>query len=192
MIRKCIGIDVGLSSAAAACYGYEGRSNLPRLLSVYDLPTVGEDGGKRIDVAAFHRWLGEQDAEIAYVENATAMPSIPDASGKRRGMGAGTMARYLRACGAIETCVTLSGMETVLVMPTTWKRALNLLKADKKASLNLAREFFPDYAITTFKLQKNHNRAEASLIALYGAVRCDIVDIVTKRGCDYAYDCIKS
>jgi hypothetical protein len=128
-------------------------------------------------VTAFHRWLGEQDAEIAYVENATAMPSIPDAFGKRRGMGAGTMARYMRACGAIETCVTLSGMETVLVMPAVWKRATGLLKADKRASLDLARKLFPEVAGIWFKFQYHHNRAEAAILALYGGSRCDMIEL---------------
>lgn len=175
--RRICGIDVGLASAAAAAYGYDGGSNYPKLLSVFDLPTIGDAGGKRIDVAAFHRWLGEQDCSIAYVENATAMPAVPDASGKRRGMGAGTMARYLRACGAIEAAVTLSGMETVLVMPAVWKRALGLLKADKRASLDLVRGLFPEVAGSWFKFQYHHNRAEACCLALYGAARCDLVDL---------------
>ena len=92
-------------------------------------------------------------------------------------MGAGTMARYMRACGSIETCVALSGMQTVLVMPAVWKRATGLLKADKRASLDLARKLFPEVAGTWFKFQYHHNRAEAALLSLYAASRCDLVTL---------------
>lgn len=183
MIRVCAGIDVGLSSAAAATYGYANGSNLPRLISTYRIPTTGEGGGKRIDVRAFGEWLTGCGASIAYIENATAMPAPEDKDGNRRRMGAGTMARYLRACGAIEATVTLAGLDGVMCMPGVWKRALGLTKRTKGMSANqrknesvvLARELFPERADTTFKVFNSHNVAEAGLIAIYAAVRTDLV-----------------
>jgi hypothetical protein len=177
MIRRCAGIDVGLSSGAAAVYGFDGRSNRPALLAVTRIPTTGEGAGKRIDVWAFQRWLMQQDIDCAYIENATAMPAIPDKFGKRRGMGAGTMARYMRAVGAIESCVTLSGIDSVLVMPGVWKKAVGLRKATKNESVILAREVFPEHAATTFKFLNSHNIAESALLSLYAAARCDLVSL---------------
>lgn len=175
MTRIVAGVDVGLSSAAAAVYGYAEGRNWPRLISTTKIRTIGDAGGKRIDVLWFHNWLVQSGATIAYVENATAMPA--PGPGARRQMGMGTMARYLRACGAIETCVTLAGLHGVLVMPSVWKRALGLLKADKKQSVILARNLFPEHAETTFKYWASHNIAEASLLALYAAARTDLVTL---------------
>lgn len=51
------------------------------------------------------------------------------------------------------------------VTPTVWKRHYELLKCDKDDSLELARELFGAH---WFKLKKDHNKAEAALIAAYG------------------------
>jgi hypothetical protein len=176
-VTRCAGIDVGLSSAAAAVYGFDNGSNQPALLATTAIKTIGDDAAKRIDVEWLWDWLVARDVQIAYVENATAMPAIPDKFGKRRGMGAGTMARYMRAVGAIESCVTLAGIDSVLVMPGVWKKAVGLRKANKNESVILAREVFPEHAATTFKLLKSHNIAEASLLSLYAAARTDLISL---------------
>lgn len=188
MIRSCIGIDVGLASAAAAHYGYANGSRLPALLDTFRIPTIGEDGARRIDVRALGEWLIRTGADTAYVENATAMPDPnPDPkTGKRRKMGAASMARYLRACGAIECAVTLSGLHGVLVMPAVWQRAVGLTamrrscvtdSAKKNCSVILARQVFPERAATTFKFLKSHNEADASLLSVYAASRLDLVSL---------------
>lgn len=187
-MTKVVGVDVGLASAAAALYGYANGSNLPALLGTFKIPTIGEDGARRIDVRALGEWLIRTGAGTAYVENATAMPDpTPDPkTGKRAKMGAASMARYLRACGAIEAAVTLSGLHGVLVMPAVWQRAVGLTmmrrgcateSAKKNCSVILARQVFPERAATTFRFFKSHNEAEGSLIALYGASRLDLVSL---------------
>ena len=175
--RKILGIDAGLSSGAAAIYGYDGNASLPTLIAVTNLPTRGEGPSKRIDVMAFQRWIWLHEPSFAYIENANAMPAIPDASGHRRGMGAGTMARYLRAAGATEACVELCGVDWASVQPGVWKRALGLIGPNKGNSVDLARQLFPERAATWFKFKNSHNKAEACLIALYGAVRTDMIDL---------------
>lgn len=188
MIRSCIGIDVGLASAAAAHYGYANGSRLPALLATFRIPTIGEAGARRIDVRALGEWLIRTGAGTAYVENATAMPDpTPDPkTGKRAKMGAASMARYLRACGAIESTVTLAGLHGVLVMPAVWQRAVGLTvmrrtcataSAKKNCSVILARQVFPERAATTFKFLKSHNEADGALIALFGASRLDLVSL---------------
>lgn len=188
MHRLCVGVDVGLSSAAAAVYGYAGGQNVPRLITTTTIRTTGEDAAKRIDVEWFWDWLVGTGAKLAYVENATAMPSqdVDPKTGKRRAMGAGGMARYLRAAGAIEATVTLAGLDTVRVMPGQWQRQLGLtemrrgLTSDnerKKRSVILARQVFPEHADTTFKYFNSHNESDASLIALYAAIRTNLVSL---------------
>lgn len=177
-VSRVLGVDPGSSSGAAAIFGYDGPiRGMPRILGVLDIPTKGEDGGKRIDVLSFQNWIMRHDPQVAYVENATAMPAIPDQFGKRRGMGAGTMARYLRAAGAIEATVALCGIDVVLTMPFQWKRRMGLAGPDKANSLDLIRGMYPEAVPTWFKLQKHHNRAEAALLAIYGAMRADMIDL---------------
>lgn len=175
--RKILGIDAGLSSGAAAVYGHDGNAKLPALLAVTDLPTRGEGPAKRIDVTALRMWLMQHDPGFAYIENANTMPAIPDATGFRRGMGAGTAGRYMRAAGATEACVELCGVDWVPVQPAVWKRALGLIGPNKGNSVELARQLFPERAATWFKFKNSHNKAESCLIALYGAMRCGLIDL---------------
>jgi hypothetical protein len=181
------GIDVGLASAAAA-FGYDGGPNkFPKVLGVFQIPTIGEGAAARIDVMALWRWIGQHDLDVVYVENATAMPSIPDPhTGQRRGMGAATSARYMRACGAIEATVDLAGVNRVMIMPGVWKKKLLLVGPNKGQSITRAVELIPnarDFLPTKIRkgvitdVQKYHNHAEAILIAVYGAMRCDMIDL---------------
>lgn len=160
MISRVCGIDVGLSSAHAAIYGY--INAIPKLLEVTEIPTTLDE--KRVDVCWLGNWLDRESPDIVYVENATAM-------------GAGTVSGYLKAAGAIEATVMLAGFNWVPVMPSIWKRHLGLIGEDKKGSVRLARELFPEYADSIFKFWNSHNAAEASLLALYGASRCDLITL---------------
>ena len=177
MIRKILGVDPGLASATAAIFGYDGRKNYPEILGMFDIPTKGEGTTKRIDVTAFFRWLGEMDPDIAYVEAANTMPALPDKFGHRRGMGVASAGRYMRAAGALEATVELCGINIVMVQPVSWKRALGLIGEKKASSLSLVRDLYPNVADQWFKRKKDHNRAEAVCLAIFGAMRCDLVSL---------------
>jgi hypothetical protein len=155
MIRTVAGIDVGLASACIAIFRDE------KLRWVKMIPRTPDR--KRIDVVWLHRALKDSEADIAYIENATAM-------------GAGTMSAYLKAAGAIEATVTLAGADSVYVMPSVWKKRFGLLHSDKKASVLMARKMFPKRD-AYFEFWNSHNAAESSLLALYGAERCDLVKL---------------
>jgi hypothetical protein len=176
IIRRVLGVDPGLASAAAAVFGFH-KHNYPEILGVLDVPTFGEGTTKRIDVVMFRRWLMELDPDFAYVEAASTMPAIPDAKGFRRAMGAGSAGRYMRAAGALEACVELCGIEWCSVQPAVWKRALGLVGPNKGNSLDLIRSTYPNVADKWFKRKLDHNRAEASLIAIWGAARCDLITL---------------
>jgi hypothetical protein len=158
-IYRCAGIDVGLTSAHIAFLKSNG---LEKILALKRTPD-----GKRIDPIYLRGVLDMTMPDIVYIENATAM-------------GAGTMSSYHKAAGAIEATVTLCGIDSVYVMPSTWKQYFARhykLGSDKKASVRLARELFPYLADTYFKHWNTHNAAEAALIALYGGMRCDLVSL---------------
>ena len=69
-----------------------------------------------------------------------------------------------RAVGSIETTFTLHGAYIVYTSPISWKSSFRLSK-DKQLSTTLATRLFP-FLKTHLK---NHNMAEALLIALYTA-----------------------
>ena len=179
MIRKILGVDPGLASATASVFGYREGSSSPEILAVFDIPTKGEDAAKRIDACAFGNWIDRMEPDICYMENANTMPSLPDKNGFRRGMGVASAGRYMRAAGALEATVDLCGLDIVFVQPVTWKRALGLIGENKGGSLELIRGLYPGCADKWFKRQKDHNRAESALIAIYGASRTDIISLQT-------------
>ena len=76
--------------------------------------------------------------------------------------------KYGRAVGAIEAAITLSGIPVTIVEPSMWKRFWRLPGKDKESSRQQALQLFPA-AHAALARKKDHGRAEASLIALYGA-----------------------
>lgn len=177
VVTRVLGLDPGLSTAAAAVFGYEKGSNVPHIIDIIDIPTRGDGSAKRINGQAFFDWLEKTEPHLAYVENANTMPSIPDQFGNRRGMGVASAGRYLRAAGALETVVDLFGIETIFVQPVVWKRALGLIGENKTGSLDLIRGLYPDVSDKWFKRQKDHNRSDSVCLAIYGAARNDLISL---------------
>lgn len=67
--------------------------------------------------------------------------------------------------GGIMSAIEHTAAELVLVTPASWKKALGL-SSEKSESLQKARAMFPHAPLAR---QKDHNRAEALLIAHFGA-----------------------
>lgn len=84
--------------------------------------------------------------------------------GVRPGQGIASTGKFMRAAGAIEAVATMTGDSMVLVRPQVWKKHHNLIGTDKAASLELARSLWPEAPL---KLKKDHNKADALLIALW-------------------------
>jgi hypothetical protein len=68
---------------------------------------------------------------------------------------------------AIEAVLDIAGIKILAVQPQTWKRHFGLLKTEKGQSLETARSLYP-LAGHMLLRQKDHNRAEALLLAHYG------------------------
>lgn len=63
----------------------------------------------------------------------------------------------------ITTVLALQGRTVHLVLPSRWKRDLDIT-ADKKSALARART---EWGVDAFPLEKHHNRAEAALLGLW-------------------------
>jgi crossover junction endodeoxyribonuclease RuvC len=159
-----IGIDPGLSGAMAV---YDWRA----LQGVTDLPIVMMGKKTRLDVAAFATCMADQhgsDSETAaYLENVSAMPR----------QGVSSSFNFGRTFGEIHGVLVALGFTVHLVTPKAWKFAVGLrstpgadTKARKTASRELARQLFPNRA-DQFARVKDDGRAEAALIAYYGAMQ---------------------
>jgi hypothetical protein len=180
---KIAGIDPGFSGAAAM-FGHDGgSSNFPKVLDLIDLMTVGDGGGKRLNIGHLHGWLLEHRPDFVYCENVQMMPSIPGQDGKRRAMGAATGGRFMRCAGHIEATVVCSCGDDVLrlVMPGVWKKFFALTGPNKGDSLALANELCPE-AMRWLARKKDHNRAEAILLSVYGSVRQGMIDLAPVAG----------
>lgn len=139
-----LGIDPG-ATGAAALVG-------PDTGIVYELLDLDSDHAvtvERLD-SARARYIGE--AFFCIIERAQTMPK----------MNVAAQGRYMEGYGVIQGWLHTRCISHDTIRPATWKQNLGLSKADKDASLTLARRLFPTAELG---LKKHHNRAEALLIA---------------------------
>lgn len=130
----------------------------PILLDAIDIPTAGTGAKERIDVLAVHAWIIQHAPQYAFVERAQAMP----------GQGASSGFKYGRAVGALEAAVTCCGIPLTIIEPSMWKTFHGLHGGDKEGGRQRALQLFPA-AHALLARRKDHGRAEAALIALFGA-----------------------
>lgn len=143
-----LGVDPGLSGAIAFY-----RPAEPTRVTVYDMPVAD----KRVDGATLARLIEQSRPKLAFIESVAAMPGQGVASTFNFGAAFGT------AIGVIQ------GLRIPhhRVAPARWKKTLSL-NADKERSRAMALRVFTDSA-EHFARKKDDGRAEAALIAFYGA-----------------------
>lgn len=149
-----LGVDPGLSGGLAVVAG-----SPVRLLEVIDVPTTGTKAKRRIETLAVMRLLQSHQIDHAYIERAQAMP--------KQGSSSGFI--YGRAVGALEACIEGMLIPLTVIEPTAWKKAHALMKCEKEDSRQRAIRLFPGNH-NFFDRKMDHNRAEAALIAWYGAM----------------------
>ncbi len=154
-MSKILGIDLGLEGAYAVL------SADGALLFVDDLPTIGSGTQRRIDAPNFAAILREQDIAAAVVEQVSARP----------GQGVSSMFRFGQSLGTVAGVMGALSVPLTWTSPTSWKRAMNL-SADAERSRQVAIERWPSHA-RCFARKRDHNRAEAALLALWGVLRGD-------------------
>ena len=153
-----LGVDPGYTGALAIV-----SLETLELEWVGDMPVAGSGPHKRVNSGQLAIMLDgwAQKLEAAYIERAQAHP----ADGKDK------LFRYALGAGVLEG--VLSGLAMVpirKVAPSVWKASMGLT-ASKIDSLSKARRSWPYAAEAFFDRKKDHGRAEAALLALYGARR---------------------
>lgn len=162
--RLILGIDPGATGAIAIladgqCVGFIDMPIVPRETS------GSEVNGKAL--AASLRGVMQQHPGamfLAVMERVCAMPSLPDATGKRRSMGTQSAMNFGESFGIIKGVLAALGISYSLVHPQTWKRRLALTGKEKDAARALALATFPG-AAQNLQRKKDIGRADALCIA---------------------------
>ena len=158
-----IGIDPGVTGAMAMIH--DGR-----VVRVDDIPTYEHKVGKRIqnvlNAALLARtitsWCKGRNVMI-WVEQT----QIRGGSGRIPGVT--SVFSSGRTFGIIEGVIATLGCPVQYIHPNVWKTSHRLQKKTKDDSIARAIELYP-HAIEDLARKKDHGRAEAILIAHYGAV----------------------
>lgn len=140
---KVLGVDPGVSGAYALL-------SAGGVATVDDLPVVGN----QINAGEWKRILAQLTPDTAVVEKVHSMP----------GQGVASTFRFGMACGLIQGVLLGAGVPVIDVTPNVWKKYFGL-NNDGERSRALACRRFPSLAGLARK--KDHNRAEALLIALW-------------------------
>src|SRR5262249_22604580 len=166
-MTKVIGIDPGVRGGLAVVEINDGAA--PQLIDAIDIPVAGMGAKERVDVLAIRSWVLGHQPQHAFVERAQAFPK----------QGASSGFKYGRAAGAIEAVVACCEVPLTIVEPTMWKRFHHLPGKDKEAARQRALQLFPS-AHALLARRKDHGKADAALIALYGTT------LITPMGAQYA------
>lgn len=152
---RVLGIDPGLTGGLAVV---EASPSGIRLVRAGDIETSGEKWKRRVQTSAVLAFLQDTKPDQAFIERAQAMPD----------QGASSGFVYGRAVGALETCVEGMQVPLTVIEVTAWKKAHSLKGGDKENSRQRALWLFPGTGV--FERKMDHGRAEAALIAWFGAM----------------------
>lgn len=161
-MTKCIlGVDPGLTGALALI-GPDG-------VIVEDLPIMANGKGgatvkNQINGAALAQLLRPHvaDIRIAIVEQVSTMRQKGEGGAKQ---GMATNGSLMHSLGVIQGVLAALGIPVQMVAPASWKKAMGLVGTDKEVSRAKAQQLFPAAPLAR---KKDHNRAEALLLAVYG------------------------
>jgi crossover junction endodeoxyribonuclease RuvC len=155
-----LGIDPGITGALA-WYDIE----TGKLENVVDMPTLSvkhrtKKNKKVLDVYSLGLLIDSRamKTEACALEKVSAAPH----------QGVSSTFNFGYVAGQTNGLVAGANIPIIMVYPTVWKTYFGLTGRDKKQSLELANEFFPNKH-KWFKKVKDHNRAEAALIAYFCA-----------------------
>jgi Holliday junction resolvasome RuvABC endonuclease subunit len=150
---KLLGIDPGIRGGLAVVEINDGTA--PQLIDVLDVPVIGTGAKERVNTMLVRDWLAQHNPDHALIERAGSMPK----------QGVASTFKYERAVGSLETVVACSDIPYSIIEPAVWKKFHHLRGGDKETARQRALQLFPS-AHALFARKKDHQRAEAALIAL--------------------------
>lgn len=155
-----LGIDPGLAGALAF---YDQGA----VLRIYDMPVLALGKGE-IDAHKLAAWLRLEHCEHAFIEDVHSMPEQGVASSFAFGKSFGVLIGVMAAVGVSYTPVSPQKWKAALQVPKIPGRDAKARSAAKEAARARASQLMPMSA-GLWPLKKHADRAEAALLALYGA-----------------------
>jgi len=149
-----IGIDPGLTGAIAKVSGED--------IEVWDMPTL-EVRKKRFLNATL---LAELLSSINWQQNPQKCEVLLERVSARPGQGVTSMFSFGTSYGIIQGIIATLGIPLTFVTPQEWRKKMGVPKG-KDGSRQRILELRPDLA-SRFARKKDHGRADAVLLALYG------------------------
>jgi hypothetical protein len=152
-----VGIDIGLTGAIAA-------TDHRGIVAVHDLPLAD---GRLCGLGLFQllrNMVPLDEAGLVIIEDVRPRPMV---NGNARGNTMHSQGSLMRSRGIVEAAVDIARLQLRVVQPQTWKRHFGLLRTEKDEARQVALRLFP-MAADALKRKKDHNRADALLIAHYG------------------------
>ncbi len=161
-----IGIDPGVTGAVAVV------SPTGELIAVVDIPVMAKGKGKskvknQVNAAELAEIVRRVGPTAAFVERVSSMP----------GQGVASMFSMGDTFGCIRGVLAAIGVPVHIVTPQKWKKHYSL-GADKEIARAKAIELYPQAPLSR---KRDQNRAEALLIARYGA-EGELPDRLRKAG----------
>lgn len=153
-----LGIDPGLDGALALVRG-------PELLAVHDLPSEPTGGGGTVKRRLAAGMLAALLREALREHRDDALVVIEYVSAGS-GQGVASSFSFGDTAGCLRGVVQTLGLRIEYVTPAAWKRAMRV-PADKSTARTIAAARWPAQA-GLFARVRDHNRAEASLLAAHG------------------------
>lgn len=152
MTTVICGIDPGLNGAFAFLDIDDDT------LTIIDMPTVEKNGKRHVSPAGVGAILNANVPDFVFLE---AVHSSPQ-------MGVASSFSFGRSSGILLGAAAALALDVSEVPPNVWKPRMGCT-ADKKQTVAQATRLLPNGA-PAWKLVKHTDRAEAALIAVYGAV----------------------
>lgn len=146
-----IGIDPGLDGGIAIISGTSTSSYIELLETI---PTVKKTGfiKRQVDAQKLGNLLRVYPDAVCYLEGVASRP----------GQGVASVFSFGDTYGAIRGVLGALNIPTYIVIPSKWKKSLQI--SSKEDSLKASQDLF---GALKFR-KKDHNLAEALLIAYYG------------------------
>lgn len=133
--------------------------------SIHDMPTVGVGPDRRIDGRGLILLL--RQLVVPGVPTLIVIEDIRVRKIAGRVMNHSTETLLVEGKGVVRAVADIMGATTVPIQPQSWKRWFGLIKKGKEDSRSLAKRLYPS-AASDVKRARDHNRAEAVLLAHYG------------------------
>ena len=150
-----IGIDPGIAGAVAAV------DSSGRLLGAYHIPTLQTKGKRReINVGALRSILAD------FVGGKQAFASLERVSA-RPGQGVVSMFRFGKACGLLEGLLLGLRVDYVTPVPRSWQKVMLRDVEGQTSKIRSVLAATRKWENLDLKLKKDHNKADAALLAEY-------------------------